>query len=206
MARLENELLNYESKYEKDNVLINKLGITDPILFEKAEREITGFKIARLYINPGKQTFDVNHYLSIHKYIFDDIYSFAGEIRDENIAKRTPFCPPQHICENLELTLANAKKMMRYLDTIDKLIDYVPVLYSDLNAIHPFREGNGRCGREFIRQYIKFVCKLNNLGPYEVDFGAVDKTEFIEAVIKADTTDITPLKEMFKEMIVAKTR
>ena len=91
MSRLESNLLNYSSKYLKDGVLINNLGLTDEEMLNKAERMITSYKLAKLYLNPGPQTFDTNHYLSIHKFLFEDIYPFAGEIRNENISKRIRF-------------------------------------------------------------------------------------------------------------------
>lgn len=207
MARVENELLNYQSKYEKDGVLINKLGITSPEELEKMEREITTFKLSKLYLNPGKQSFDINHYLAIHKYLFEDIYPFAGEIRNENIAKRTPFCLPQFIYPNLKYVLDEARHVMPTLTDIDKLVSYLAKLYSDLNIIHPFREGNGRAGREFIRQYIETTCKMNNLGEYEINFGEYDKTDFINAVIKADIScDYSELEKMFRNMIKTRTK
>jgi len=205
MARLESELLNYESLYTKNGVLVNEFGIEDPDKLEKVEREITTFRLSKLYLDPGKQTFDVEHYLGIHKYLFDGIYSFAGEIRNENIKKRIPFCLPQLVYDNLKYTLDNARNKIRRLTDIDKLISFLPSLYSDLDVIHPFREGNGRTEREFIRQYIDVVCKINNLGSYELDFGFYDKQELIEATIKADITcDYTELEEMFRNMLAKK--
>ena len=162
MSRLENELLNYESKYIKDGALINKLGLTDEEKLNKAERMITSYKLAKLYLQPGTQTFDVNHYLSIHKFLFEDIYPFAGEIRSENISKRIPFCLPNFIYQELDRVLRNAREKANSLDNRDKLLAFVTELHSDLDIIHPFREGNGRCEREFIRQFIDYVCNLNN--------------------------------------------
>ena len=61
MSRLESDLLNYDSKYLKNGVLINKLGLEEEQALNKAERMITSYKLAKLYLNPGKQTFGVNH-------------------------------------------------------------------------------------------------------------------------------------------------
>ena len=101
MARIVDEILNYKSKDEDDGVLKNKLGIKDQESLSKAERMITSYKLAKLYLDPGEQTFDVKHYLSIHKFLFEDIYNFAGEIRTENSAKRIPFCVPDFIFSEL---------------------------------------------------------------------------------------------------------
>ena len=205
MTRIESEVLNYKSRYEENGVLINKLGITDSKTLEKVERELTTFKLSKLYLNPGKQSFDINHYLSIHRYLFEDIYPFAGEIRSENIRKTTPFCLPQFIYQNLKCTLDDARYRLKGFDTIDKLISYLPELYSNLNVIHPFREGNGRTGREFIRQYVAFACEINNLGEYTVDFN-VDKQEFINAVIEANIGSNDNLKSMFTTMAKGRNR
>ena len=67
VSRIEDEVLNYKSKYINDEVLENKLGIIDEDLLNKAERMLTSFKLVKLFLDPGMQTFDITHYLSIHK-------------------------------------------------------------------------------------------------------------------------------------------
>ncbi|MBQ2639442.1 MAG: hypothetical protein IJF92_01600 [Bacilli bacterium] len=75
MSRLNSDLFNYESKYVEENgVLKNRLGITNSKDLEEVERVNTSYRLAKLYLNPGNQTFDIKHYLSIHKYLFEDIY------------------------------------------------------------------------------------------------------------------------------------
>lgn len=187
MSRIENEVLNYESKYEKGGVLDNKLGIENDSSLNKAERMITSFKLAKLYLNPGKQSFDIEHYLSIHKFLFEDIYPFAGEIRDENISKSIPFCRPEFIAQELKRVLKIAMKLVPTITSREKLLKYVTELYSDLDVIHPFREGNGRTEREFMRQLIDYICQKNNLEPYNLDYSAIkDRDKYIDAVVKAD--------------------
>lgn len=204
MSRLESDLLNYSSKYLSNGVLINKLGLETEEELNKAERMITSYKLAKLYINPGKQTFDVNHYLAIHKFLFEDIYYFAGEIRSENIAKRIPFCLPNFIYQELDRVLSNALKKVNTIDTRDKLLVFITELYSELDIIHPFREGNGRCEREFIRQFIDYICKKNNLKSYNLDYSAiVNREDYINAVVKADATlDYSDLLTLFDSVLV----
>ena len=187
MSRIENEVLNYESKYEKGGVLDNKLGIENDSSLNKAERMITSYKLAKLYLDTGAQSFDANHLKSIHKFLFEDIYPFAGEFRRENISKRITFCLVQFIEPELDRTFKNAIKMVPKLVDRDTLLRYITELYSDLDMIHPFREGNGRTEREFMRQYIDFVCKKNNLPPYYLDYNLIeDRDAYIDAVVKAD--------------------
>lgn len=208
MSRLESDLLNYESKYLKDGVLINKLDVLDEESLNKAERIITSYKLAKLYLNPGEQTFDVNHYLSIHKFLFEDIYDFAGAIRGENIAKRIPFCLPNYIYPELDKTLKNARNMVSKLDNRDKLLVYITELFSDLDIIHPFREGNGRCEREFIRQYMDYVCKVNNLESYFLDYSKIEnRDDYIDAVIKADAyCNYADLLALFDSILIVRER
>lgn len=186
----ERDSLNYKSKYtvdEDDKVLRNKLGIWDEDGLNEAERMITSYKLAKLYLDTGAQSFDANHLKSIHKFLFEDIYPFAGEFRRENISKRITFCLVQFIEPELDRTLKNAIKMVPKLVDRDTLLRYITELYSDLDMIHPFREGNGRTEREFIRQYIDFVCKKNNLPPYYLDYNLIeDRDAYIDAIVKAD--------------------
>lgn len=198
MARIDKELLNYKSIYEKDGVLINKLGIQDTESLNKIERVMTSYKLAKLYIDSGKQTFDVDHYLSIHKFLFEDIYPFAGEIRSENIEKSIPFCLPQYVYQSLKGTLYRANIIGRGIKNREDLLFFLTDLYADLNVIHPFREGNGRCQREYLRQLIDYICKNNNLEPYYLDYDAVEDIDaFIKAIVDASAC-IDP-KKLYNE-------
>ena len=205
MARIDNELLNYQSHYLNGNVLKNKFGITEEEELNKKERIITTYKLAKLYLDPGKQAFDINHYLSIHKYLFEDIYEFAGEIRNENITKKIPFCQPQFIYQELNRVLKEAKRKISKITNKKLLLDFITELHSDLDVIHPFREGNGRTQREFIRQYMDFICKVNNLDECYLDYEKVDKDKYIDAVVKADATlNYTDLRNLFESILVIK--
>ena len=190
MSYIEDKYEAYKSPTTKDNgVLYNKLGIDDVDELNKAERMITSYKLAQLFLQPVNGNFDVNHFLSIHKYLFDDIYPFAGTIRTETISRgQLLFCLPNLILVNLRDTLNRAKKQIPSITDREKLITFVTTLYSDLDIIHSFREGNGRTEREFIRQYVDYICKVNHLEPYYVDYQylADHREEYINAVILAD--------------------
>jgi cell filamentation protein len=173
---------------------------------EQAERMITGYKLANMYLNPGIQTFDVNHYLRIHKELFEDIYAFAGEIRGENIQKQIPFCVPNLIYENLKDTLEKARNWSNKITDEEGLIDFITYLYTELDVIHPFREGNGRTEREFLRQYVEKINEKIDFGHYCLDYDKIeDKNLFIKAVVIADATcDLTYLKEFIKQILTKK--
>lgn len=206
MTRLEKETLNYESKYIVNGVLKNKLGILDEEELNRVERMITSKKLIELYLNPGIQTFDVNHYLRIHKFLFEDIYNFAGDIRSENISKRIPFCLPQHIISSLNYVLKEAREEIKNINSRDELLVFITELYSNLDVIHPFREGNGRCEREFLRQFIDHICKMNNLEPFELRYDLIENREkYIDAVVKADSMlDFSELLKLFDSILMVK--
>ena len=82
---------------------------------------------------------------------------------------------------------------------------FIVDLYIDLDMIHPFREGNGRTEREFIRQYMQYICKINGLDDYYIDYSLCDRDEYLKAVIDADTGAEAKLYELFDRITVNKT-
>ena len=121
--------------------LENKLGITDSAQLAREEERISKKKAAELFENGILDTLKAGSFdalKSIHKYLFKDIYDFAGKVRTVNIAKGNfRFAPVMY----LDAALANIDKMPQ--NTFDKIIEK----YVEMNIAHPFREGNGRSGR-----------------------------------------------------------
>ena len=164
--------------YPDSNVLKNKLNIRDNKLLKTAEEEITLIKQMELLKKPIKGNFSKAHLMNIHKFIFEDMYSFAGKIRREQISKAdTMFYPPNLIDRELDKVFAKIKEknMLRETDE-EKVFDNLAYVMAELNIIHPFREGNGRTIREFIRLMAK------RMG-YDLNWGNVDKEELLEASI-----------------------
>ena len=164
--------------YPNSNVLKNKLNIRDNKFLKTAEEEITLIKQMELLKNPIKGNFSKAHLMNIHKFIFEDIYSFAGKIRREQISKAdTLFYPPNLIDRELDKVFAKIKEknMLRETDE-EKIFDNLAYVMAELNIIHPFREGNGRSIREFIRLMAK------RMG-YDLNWGNVDKEELLQASI-----------------------
>ena len=164
--------------YPDSNVLKNKLNIRDNKLLKTAEEEITLIKQMELLKNPIEGNFSRAHLMNIHKFIFEDIYPFAGKIRREQISKAdTLFYPPDLIDRELDklFTKIKEKNMLKETDQ-KKIFDNLAYVMAELNIIHPFREGNGRSIREFIRLMAK------RMG-YDLNWGNVDKEELLEASI-----------------------
>ncbi|MEA4925962.1 MAG: Fic family protein [Syntrophomonadaceae bacterium] len=190
---------NYDYSYEWDhrycyphsNVLINKLGIEDAEKLRIAEREITSLRIANAKVNAIQGDFDLLHLRKIHKYIFGDIYEWAGELRCVNVAKGNLFCNYQFIEPNAHSLFQKLKKETYLKDASQDEIPFRLALYlSEINALHPFREGNGRAQRLFI-EYL-----AENAG-YRVDFSQVTDKQMIEASAASFLCDYAKMDEIF---------
>lgn len=164
--------------YDDSNILINKLGIKTLKELKEAEEEITSVKQYEMLLNPIKGNFSKTHIINIHKFLFEDLYPFAGKFRKESIGKaNTWFYPPNMIQEKLSEIFAflKGKNNLKGLDE-NSLFDMLAYVMAEINIIHPFREGNGRCIREFIR-----ILALKN--GYELNWGNIDKETLLETSI-----------------------
>lgn len=147
--------------------------------------------------NPIKGKLDVNHLMKIHKFIFGDIYPFAGKFRNEDINLDGGFAPNKHLAEATHELLKNLskEKYLKGLD-VDKTSERLAYYMSELNFAHPFMEGNGRINREFVR-----TLALKN--GYELDWDKVDSNEILNAtIIGTRNYDINPLANLIKECFV----
>lgn len=166
--------------YKDTNILINKLDIKDPVILSEYERRIVSLKLFALHKKGITGIFDVEHFVSIHKFLFEDIYPFAGKFRCENIAKDSfRFAEFEYIESELNNLLDNLKKE-NFLEDLDKesLSKRLAYYWAELNVLHPFREGNGRTTREFLRQLA-----LKN--GYMLDLQNVDTKTLLNASIKS---------------------
>jgi cell filamentation protein len=140
--------------YPETNVLRNLRDIRDQKKLDAVEAIATARRIRELESNAASGKFDSRHIQSIHHYIFQDVYPWAGEFRTVDISKGGHlFGFSQHVVSSLNKTCEELKKE-RYLNGSDQRLFANRGAYylGELNAIHPFREGNGRTQREFIRQ------------------------------------------------------
>jgi cell filamentation protein len=177
--------------YPNSNVLINKLDITDAEKLHDIERKLTSLRILELIEQPIKGRFDFEQLKKIHEYIFQDIYEWAGKVRTVDIAKGNMFCKVQFI-QNQADELFGKLKRENYLRDIDR--DKIPkkfaYYFAEINALHPFREGNGRTQREFIREL------AINAG-YTVHFCDISEEEMLEASKDSFMCNYEKLEEIF---------
>lgn len=178
--------------YENSNTLINKLDIKQQDTLQKYEAKITAAKLLGLRKKGISGNFDKNHLIEIHKYLFEDIYPFAGKFRTENIAKgEFRFAEWEFIEEELEKLLEKLKNE-NYLEGIQKSDFAKKLAYytSELNVLHPFREGNGRTIREFIRQLALengYILNLKKVSPSEMlnaSIQSIVDTTYLENLIE----------------------
>lgn len=181
--------------YPESNVLINKLNIRNTEDLSVAEREITAIRLAMAKAEPIKGSFDLKHLQKIHKMIFGDIYNWAGKLRHVNIAKGNQFCLAMNLetyADNLFCKLENEHYLIGYEGCVPYRLAYY---LSEINVLHPFREGNGRTQRLFI-EYLAMIAG------YRLDFSCVTPHEMIIASADSFACDYRSIKEMFEKIAV----
>lgn len=157
------------------DILKNKLGITDAQELQQAERRLTALRIIELRQKPIPGKFDLDHLKKIHKHIFQDLYKWAGQVRTVNISKGDVFCLPEHIgSAGKEIFDKLAKADYSKGLSADQFAEKAGALLSDINHLHPFREGNGRTQREFVLQVAR------NAG-YNLEWSKITDERMIEA-------------------------
>ena len=158
--------------------LQNKLGLTDELELAREEERISKQKALALYDTGLLDTFPVGTFAGlaiIHKYLFEDIYEFSGQMRTVNIAKGNfRFAPVMYLRPALE----SIDRMPQY--TFDEIIEK----YVEMNVAHPFREGNGRSTR------IWLDCILKKELHQVVDWSRVDKSDYLMAMERSPVKDL----------------
>ena len=177
--------------YPHTDILKNKLGIKDDDFLFETERKLVSLRVDELISNPLKGNFDFSHLKAIHKYLFQDIYSWAGKPRTCAIAKKDLFCLPEYI-ESYSKEIFDKLKSQKYFInySYDEKINSLVELFADINALHPFREGNGRTQREFIES----LAKINGI---MLDLTQVPKMEMIIASHDSINGNYKKLTKMF---------
>lgn len=181
--------------YPNSDVLVNLLNIRDSAELEQAEAAFT----ARRYRSYSSskltvQQFTLAHLQKLHYHLFQDIYSWAGKLRTVDISKgATRFCHCPRIEPEAQKLLSELPRLHAH-HTQTTLAADLAYFYSELNMIHPFREGNGRAQRFFFEEL------LFMLG-YELHWPVLDSTAWVQVNIAAVNFDIAPLTEIFKQAL-----
>jgi cell filamentation protein len=183
--------------YPDTDILINRGNITNADILAIYGTQMTAFRQYELAKQPLKGRFGIAHLKNIHRHIFRDVYPFAGKLRLEDVWKgNTFFCKSEYIEENLNILLAKLKNenFLRGLNA-EEFAERASFYLAELNMIHPFREGNGRTLREFIR------CLALEVG-YDFDWSLVDNKLLLGATITAINKDLKPLINCLLSVII----
>ena len=186
------DMLNNLSNMKEVLILLNnKLGINDARELAHEEERLTKKRALELYDNKILDTFDVGTFAglkAIHGYLFQDVYDFAGQIRNVNIAKGNfRFAPVLY----LDSALKSIDTMPQ--DTFDHIIEK----YVEMNVAHPFREGNGRSTRIWLNAILKKELDM------VIDWSQVDKEDYLFAMERSVVRD-KEIKALLKAALTTK--
>jgi cell filamentation protein len=192
------------SRYDADDVycipgtavLKNKAGITDQDQLDEFEGDFTAIRLLELTQNPVEGFFDLAHLCKIHQHLFQDVYEWAGEVRSVDIIRGdSRFCNVRHI-QSYSNTVFSALAAEKYLVNLEPKVfaNRLAHYLSEINAIHPFREGNGRVQRLFILQ-------LAEHAGYSLDYSALDQAELYHVMQESFRGNVKPLADLIFKII-----
>jgi cell filamentation protein len=183
--------------YPGSNVLKNKFNTIDQDILNQMERQKSTIRLAQIREHPIEGDFDLKHLQKIHEHIFKDVYEWAGNIRTVDIAKSTLFCPIRNL-DDYQKSIFDSLKKEKYLVglAIDQFSKKAAYYLGEVNMIHPFREGNGRSQREFMRELALHAgYELNLESPH------ISEKRMIEASIQSATINNDALEAIIRENI-----
>lgn len=171
--------------YKGTNVLKNRLRTRDPAILEAFELEMTTLR-ADEPLPDGR--FGSAHYRAVHRHLFQDVYPWAGRYRTVRTAKGGNwFCFPEHIPQQMDRLFGQIKAGgFLATNSFEKFIEGAAHFLAELNAIHPFREGNGRA-------QLAFLHLLSVNAGHPLDFTRVDAPAFLSAMVASFAGDNQPL-------------
>jgi len=179
--------------YPGSPVLINLLGIRDQALLEEAE---LAFFLTRADEPLPVGELDARHYLRLHRHLFQDVYAWAGQIRTIRIGKGSNwFCYPEYIAAEMQRVFAE----LGDVDALQHMTSagfarHAGHFLADLNAIHPFREGNGRT-------QLSFLAMLAEHGGFAFDADVLQKERVLGAMIESFSGNEEPLIGLIGDII-----
>jgi cell filamentation protein len=169
--------------YKGTATLKNKLGLRDPALLEAFELEMTALRADEPLPHGA---YDPRHYRRIHHHLFQDVYRWAGRYRTVRTSKAgNPFCYPEHIEREMDRLFATLGRSLA-AENSDRFVHEAARFLAQLNAIHPFREGNGRT-------QLTFMSMIGERAGFPLDFAAVQRDSFLPAMIASYAGELDPL-------------
>ena len=194
----------YDYQYDDDDpyvypgtkVLVNRFNCRDQEKLSEIERTITFIKASELEANPIEGHFDLNHLKAIHHFLFCDIYDWAGTIRQKGFISKgeSVFCKAEFI-EPYSSGFFKRLKRENYLVNLTKeeFVIRLAFYIAEINALHPFREGNGRTQRIFANQ-------LARQAGWNLNLSACTPKELCDAYVQS-MSNLTPLIQLLNQII-----
>jgi len=177
--------------YPDSEVLQNKAGLQEQAALDAFEADATAIRLLQLIEHPIPGQFDLSHLQAIHHHLFQDVYSWAGQLRTVDISKGDSRFGN---CGMIERYLSEQLDQIRFEDFLrnlppDKFIERLAHFMGEINAAHPFREGNGRVQRAFCSQ-------LAEQAGFFIDFENVSQEDMYKAMISSFRGDNRLLIEL----------
>ncbi len=185
------------SRYPGTRCLVNYFGIKDKPALRRVDKMISSLRTAELLHAPIDMPFTFDYLKAVHSHLFGDIYPSAGMIRRSLSSKHTEFCQPEYI-ESQAGILFSKLRDDHYLSRIDDVDDFVNELayyMGEMEALHPFMDGNGRSTRFFFNS-------LALAAGYEIGWGSADPDHFLEANVAALDGDYQALIDVLEEIVI----
>jgi len=180
--------------YPNSDVLRNRMDIRDQDKLSKIERDISFIKSTELMKKTSGVSFTAEHLCSIHAFLFGNLYDWAGQIRTVDISKGASFCKHEYILSNLDKVFKQMSEEDFHCMDKDQLARALAHYLGEINAIHPFREGNGRTQRAFVNQ----VALING---FYLDFSLITDEEMLEASHHSFFVDDSKMESLFLKII-----
>ncbi len=170
--------------YPGTSVLRNRLGIRNPDRLAQVESEWSFVRLVELLHHPEPGSYDLAHLSRFHRRIFGDVYPWAGEIRTVAMAKGQLFALPQHITSYAS-TLFEQLGGESHIAGLERanFVARLAFYFAEINALHPFREGNGRAQRAFLKQ-------LGRQAGWDIEWRATTLDGNLDASIAAMNSDL----------------
>lgn len=180
--------------YPGSAVLINLLDIRDADRLAEAENMATAVRAAEWLNKPLCNSYDFGHYKRIHAYLFGDLYTWAGQVRTVDIAKKTTrFCHVDEIQRCADAIFSKIQHLKLCELSRERFVDEILDLYVTTNTLHPFREGNGRTQRVFLTQLVResgHDIRFDLADPDELMIATIRSAEGVNDILRALLDDI----------------